>query len=453
MYSFKVTAIYGSDRYELNNPAVGFVSPQNKPQDPNNPGDTEQNSDTAAVESDNIGSIKGESGISGGAANYSVPIQLPPGRAGMQPAVSLNYSSNGGNGLVGQGWSLSAGGAIFRCPTTYAIDQSHEAVRYDNNDKLCLNGERLIVTSGHDYGAIGSTYHPEMSPTTKVTLNGDWGQVASSFTVEFDNGQTQYFGNTDNSVTTPTDKTVPDSWRLAQTKDLHDNSIIYTYESRYLKTIHYTGRADTQGDRAVTFDYEARTDGNGGYRAGGYIGRDKRLTTIITSVNNATVNSYNLRYQADNGRKSILESLEQCFGGGSSNCLEMTTFKVQPLATTVFADTTGTSKTFGTDDSSYNSTFGVHADYNGDGKNDLLVKPMYTGFASLYLTSPEGTPANAPIVLDTLYNAAQLESFSFAKVVNQSMDFNLDGRTDVVGLSDVDQQGGLISGTQIAIPY
>ncbi|NQZ05943.1 MAG: hypothetical protein HRT35_02170 [Algicola sp.] len=445
MYSFKVTAIYGSDRYELSNPAAGFVLGQNEPQDPNNPqGDnTEQNSVTAAVDSDNIGTIKGSTGISGGAASYSVPIQLPPGRAGMQPGVSLNYSSNGGNGLVGQGWSLSAGGSISRCATTYAIDGRHDAVRYDNNDKLCLNGQRLIVATG-GYGAIGSTYHPEMSPTTKVTLNGDWSQTSSSFTVELGNGHIQYFGNTDDSVTIPTDITVPDSWRLAQTKDLHDNSIIYTYEGRYLKTIHYTGRGDTQGDRVVTFNYETRTDTSGGYRAGGYIGRDKRLTTIITSVNNTTANRYNLGYQAYNGRKSILSSLEQCFGDGTSHCLQMTTFEVQPLATTVFADTTATSKTFGTDDSSYNSTFGVHSDYNGDGKNDLLVKPKYNGFASLYLTSPEDTPANAPIELDTLYNAAELESFSFAKVVNQSMDFNLDGRIDVVGLSDVNQRTGTV---------
>src|SRR4029077_2050412 len=55
------------------------------------------------------GSLEGSGGVSGGTATYSIPIIVPPGRAGMQPSVSLSYSSRGGNGSVGMGWSLSAG--------------------------------------------------------------------------------------------------------------------------------------------------------------------------------------------------------------------------------------------------------------------------------------------------------------------------------------------------------
>jgi hypothetical protein len=43
-----------------------------------------------------------------GAASYNIPIALPPGAAGMAPSLSLGYSSQGSNGLLGIGWSLGA---------------------------------------------------------------------------------------------------------------------------------------------------------------------------------------------------------------------------------------------------------------------------------------------------------------------------------------------------------
>ena len=44
-----------------------------------------------------------------GRATTSVPIAVPPGRKGMQPALALSYSSSARNGWLGVGWGLDTG--------------------------------------------------------------------------------------------------------------------------------------------------------------------------------------------------------------------------------------------------------------------------------------------------------------------------------------------------------
>ncbi|MCC7540733.1 MAG: VCBS repeat-containing protein [Deltaproteobacteria bacterium] len=45
--------------------------------------------------------------LSSGTGTFSVPIALPSGRAGVQPSLSLSYSSSSGNGPLGIGWSMA----------------------------------------------------------------------------------------------------------------------------------------------------------------------------------------------------------------------------------------------------------------------------------------------------------------------------------------------------------
>ncbi len=42
-----------------------------------------------------------------GDANVSYPIKIPAGRKGMQPQIAVQYSNEGGNGWLGQGWNLT----------------------------------------------------------------------------------------------------------------------------------------------------------------------------------------------------------------------------------------------------------------------------------------------------------------------------------------------------------
>ncbi|MHB8530144.1 MAG: SpvB/TcaC N-terminal domain-containing protein [Caulobacteraceae bacterium] len=62
-----------------------------------------------------------------GAFTYTIPIAVPPGTAGMVPALSLNYDSQTGDGLEGIGWSLQGLPSVGRCPRTLARIKSTAA--------------------------------------------------------------------------------------------------------------------------------------------------------------------------------------------------------------------------------------------------------------------------------------------------------------------------------------
>lgn len=80
-----------------------------------------------------------------GVATITVPIQVPRGIGGMEPQLALNYASDAGNGLLGQGWNLSGTSAITRCPRTELHDGVRGAVTFGANDRFCLDGQRLVL--------------------------------------------------------------------------------------------------------------------------------------------------------------------------------------------------------------------------------------------------------------------------------------------------------------------
>ena len=56
-----------------------------------------------------------------GTSGTSIPLPVAPARGGFSPALSISYSSGGGNGLFGMGWGLSCR-VLFAKPTkTYPV--------------------------------------------------------------------------------------------------------------------------------------------------------------------------------------------------------------------------------------------------------------------------------------------------------------------------------------------
>src|SRR5487761_396995 len=230
---------------------------------------------TNLVTPNTIGTLNGQSGVDGGAATYSVPIAVPPGRAGMQPSLSLSYSSRGGNGDLGVGWSLGGLSAITRCPATKAQDGFTQGVTYSSTyDRLCLDGQHLIVVSG-TYGQSGSVYRTELDSLVRVTLTGGINSATSEFEVDYENGNKSFYGynsngQTSNAVFVASGETAPLVWAIGQEQDGAENNVVYNYTSYgsgeyHISSITYTGTSSgnnvsTQGNRQVTFTYQTRSD-------------------------------------------------------------------------------------------------------------------------------------------------------------------------------------------------
>ncbi len=145
------------------------------------------------------GSIPGQFKVTeSGAASYRIPIQVPPGVAGMEPKLALVYNSQGGNGLLGMGWSLEGLSAITRCPRTMASDGVRGSVNFDLNDRYCLDGQRLILVSGVE-GTAGAEYRTERESYSKIVAYGSTGNGPAYWVVKTKAGLTMEYGNTEDS--------------------------------------------------------------------------------------------------------------------------------------------------------------------------------------------------------------------------------------------------------------
>ena len=245
------------------------------------------------------GSMAGEFSVSAsGAATYRIPIQVPPGVAGMQPKLELVYNSQSGNGLLGVGWGISGLSAITRCARTRAQDGVMGSVKLDANDRFCLDGQRLILVGGGAYGAPGSEYRTELESFSKIIANGTAGNGPQSFTVKTKAGLTMEYGaSADARIEAVQAQGSASGWASgtvrvwAQNKvtDSSGNYYSVSYEkdavnaSYYPRQIDYTGNAASsptlQPSAAVKFiaDSAERLDIETAYQAGAVARTTKRI--------------------------------------------------------------------------------------------------------------------------------------------------------------------------------
>ncbi len=158
---------------------------------------------TAKASTTGYGETQGTLSVSlSGAAEYTVPIAVPPGINGVTPQLALTYNSHSGDGMAGYGWSISGLSVITRIPATKFHDNIKDPVDFDNSDRFALDGKRLILKSG-SYGSSGAQYQTEAYSNIKIVSYGTSPYGANFgpeyFIVYYPDGSLAHYGQSENS--------------------------------------------------------------------------------------------------------------------------------------------------------------------------------------------------------------------------------------------------------------
>ncbi|MCL1812607.1 MAG: hypothetical protein FWG29_03705, partial [Treponema sp.] len=193
-----------------------------------------------------------------GSANFRFTLAVPAGRAGMTPAVAVGYSSDGGNGILGKGWSLEAGGEI-----TY--DTRRGLPEYTagegNKGPFMLDGV-VLEYGGRENG--GYRYRPLKESAFERILH--YTEPVDYWEVTDKRGTKRVYGSRGTDRDSDASWAGLDTgrkyrWLLESVEDSFGNRIRYEYAQDegelYLTEIWYTEHKDSrdEGPYRVVFEY------------------------------------------------------------------------------------------------------------------------------------------------------------------------------------------------------
>jgi len=231
-----------------------------------------------------------------GSFNHSVSIPVAPGRAGTQPALALNYSSNLGNGLYGVGWDLG----ISR------IERESKFGRpsYTDADKfvMVMNGARQSLVKVAD----GEYRMANESAFLKIT------KVGNSWVIRDQKNTVYYFGGThkiNQQASWPVGALQAFSWHLSRVEDVTKKNVMhYFYVDGGLG--HRLTRIEYAPNNRVDLLYEARPDVIRSYRSGDLQVISRRLSGIQSFAGNRLASDMKFSYQSKlHDERSVLSSV------------------------------------------------------------------------------------------------------------------------------------------------
>ncbi|SHF57127.1 RHS repeat-associated core domain-containing protein [Fodinibius roseus] len=248
-----------------------------------------------------------------GTGNFTIPIEVPPGRNEFHPELSLAYSTGNGNGPFGLGWKMSVPGVSRKTSRGVPVYDETE-------DTFILSGAEDLVAI--EQLARQTRYRPRTEGLFARIIrhhdaDSDYWEVRSKDGLASRYGTPVAAGEDPAVVADPVERSNVFSWKLTETMDPFGNRIVYEYErdagregphhwdQLYLKRIRYADYSEEETTKflaGVTFHYEERRDPFSQYRSGFEIRTRKRCTHIETHTEaekRRLVRTYHLRYQQD----------------------------------------------------------------------------------------------------------------------------------------------------------
>jgi RHS repeat-associated protein len=414
-----------------------------------------------------VGTLPGSFSVTGtGEATYSIPLVVPPGRAGMDPTLSVVYSSAAGDGVLGMGFAVSGFSAISRCPKTIVDDGGIRGVTDEPDDALCLDGKRLVAVDGGratvEYRTFPDTFAKVIAHFA-VTL-GD--QQPQTFDVYTRGGMHVEYGTTSDSRVYGTGD-VARAWLVAKSSDRRGNFIAYSYYNDTApdghtlehapKDIRYTG---FDGDpalsptRLVRFNYDTKDaeQVRTSFVRGLMVKSTRRLSSIDTVADGVSGRSYKFKYGIGAGtRRTVLGDVREC--DADDVCKPATRFAYQDHQPGFVSAKTDIPLPFGAKASP------MLFDVTGDGLDDILIPDLVDAndptTAALIPTGDNNSgvvatywnlAASGGKVAPKVFGAAAAASMSASQVggislpadsaqvqpeLGTALDYNQDGRMDV----------------------
>nr|WP_264085164.1 SpvB/TcaC N-terminal domain-containing protein [Kibdelosporangium phytohabitans] len=264
-----------------------------------------------------------------GDARMSYPLEVPKGRAGLEPKLAVGYSSAGANSWLGVGWDIGT--------PMISVDTRWGVPRYDpglETESYLLNGEQLTPVAHRgelQKRTAEKVFHARVEGRfDRIVRHGDkpvnyWWEVTDK------QGTRTIYGGADNTTLADSAGNVA-VWAMREVRDTTDNVMRYRYArvadggtpnsavaggNLYPQRITYTGHGDAEGRYSVTFvrDRERNEARRGDVQIDARFGF-KRVTAdllrrVEVKLDNSLIRAYELNYRTGAYAKTLLASVSQ----------------------------------------------------------------------------------------------------------------------------------------------